>query len=200
MTTGWCGAAVPTETGGWGLALGSRASHASRRAWKRLGLCTSSFSFLSFFLSFLNVMQSKFKDHIAVFISASQLYYPSLILFNIDFRRNNRRFHLLPMASKADDVKSKQTWADQATAEWQRPHLACVCHKHFAHLHAPYSLTHNLHLSLELAQSDGQATHIHRTGYFATKPAVVHTRNHHSTNKFSQQMVCHLPNRSSSLI
>lgn len=73
--------------------------------------------FLSIFFFFLNVMQSKFKDHIAVFLSASQLYYPSLILFNIDFRRNNRRFHLLPMASKTDDAKSKQTWADQATAE-----------------------------------------------------------------------------------
>lgn len=122
MTTGWCGAAVPTETGGWGLALGSRAPHASRRAWKRLGLCTSRwekffFSFFLFFFFFLNVMQRKFKDHIAVFLSASQLYYPSLILFNIDFRRNNRRFHLLPMASKTDDAKSKQTWADQATAE-----------------------------------------------------------------------------------
>lgn len=152
---------------------------------------------------FFNMMQSTFKDHIAIFFSASQLYYSALILFNIAFPGNNRRFHLLPMASgehKTDDAKSKQTWADQATAEWQRPHLTCLCHKHFAHLHAPYSLTHNLHLSLELAQSDGQATHIHRTGYFATKPAVVHTRNHHSTNKFSQQMVCHLPNRSSSLI
>lgn len=105
--------------GGWRWGLGPLTPRVEPgRGWGSAPQGGRSFSFLSFyFFFFLNVMQSKFKDHIAVFLSASQLYYPSLILFNIDFRRNNRRFHLLPMASKTDDAKSKQTWADQATAE-----------------------------------------------------------------------------------